>query len=309
MGKFVVGRKSILLFAIILIFSFSVISEPNILEGMEVSDAALISGYEAYRDGDWKSATMFFKKAFIDSSKENPENRYMLIMSQMYSGNFSGAIVDCNDFTETYSDSKMFPYVQFQRGRALYNLGQADGAVLALSDFCHQNPENELYPSALYLIAECFYEDYSYEEAKKLYETIVKDYPDCDRVDDALFKLDTLEQKDREQKLLYLLKVTGEEYLSSKEDYERQLKQYQTEDLIVLRKQLNEANERIAQLEKAASDSLAQAQAAQDTLNRQEEARKAQEAEEIRRKSEEIGRLREKANQIEVILDYLYSEK
>lgn len=309
MGKFVIGRKSFLLFAIISLFSLNVFSESGLVDGVDSSDAALVSGYEAYRDGDWKSATMFFKKALTDPLNENPENRYLLIMSQMYSGNFNGAIVDCNDFTESYSESLMYPYVQFQRGRALYNLGQADGAVLVLSDFCHQNPENELYPSALYLIAECFYEDYSFEEAKKLYETIVKDYPDCDRVDDAQFKLDTLEQKDREQKLLYLLKVTGEEYLSSKEDYERQLKQYQTEDLIVLRKQLNEANERIAQLEKAASDSLAQAQAAQDTLNRQEEARKAQEEEDTRKKSEEISRLREKANQIEVILDYLNSGK
>lgn len=291
------------------LFSASICASSGNSAGLDSAETALVSGYESYRNGDWNSATMFFKKAFTEPKNGNPENRYMLIMSEMYSGNFNGAIADCNDFTEIYSDSLMYPYVQYQKGRALYNLGQADGAVLTLSDFCHQNPENELYPSALYLIAECFYEDYSFDEARKLYETIVIDYPDCDRYNDAQLKLEALSQKDREQKLLYLLKVTGEEYLSSKEDYERQLKQYQTEDLIVLRRQLNEANERIAQLEKAASDSLAQAQAAQDTLNRHEEERRAQEEEELRKRSEEIGRLREKANQIETILDYLNSDK
>ncbi len=50
--------------------------------------------------------------------------------------------------------------------------------------------------------------------------------------------------------------MTGEEYLSSKENYERELRTMQSEDIAELKKQLRIANSRIRELEENASAGL-----------------------------------------------------
>ena len=49
--------------------------------------------------------------------------------------------------------------------------------------------------------------------------------------------------------MIYLLKVTGEENLSAREEYERQIKLYQSQDKMGLRKSLADSQNRIAELE------------------------------------------------------------
>ncbi len=215
-----------------------------------VDDASLVQGFESYRNGDWPSATIFLRKAVTSPQNSTPEAWYMLVMSQMYSEDFSQALTDCNTFEDMFPESSLVPYVQYQKGRALHFLNRNDSAVLVLSDFCHQNPSNELYPSALFWIAECFYDDYNYDSARALYEKIVAEYAGSAKALEAKSRLEDIVQHDREEKLLYLLKMTGEEYLSSRENYEKQLKEYQTESVVTLRRQLTEAQERIAELEK-----------------------------------------------------------
>lgn len=230
------------------------------------NESSLVQGYEAFKNGEWTSATFFLRKAVGVPANATAEAWYMLIMSEMYAENYSSAVADCNSFLSSYSDSSLISYVQYQKGRALHYLGQNEDAVLILSDFCHQNPDNEMYPSALYWIAECFYADYNFDTARTMYERIVANYPDDSKASDAEYKLDMISQREREQKLLYLLKMTSEEYLSSRESYEKQLKQYQTEDTVNLRKQLKTANARIAELEAAASDTIIAAKKATQSV-------------------------------------------
>ena len=47
--------------------------------------------------------------------------------------------------------------------------------------------------------------------------------------------------------------MTGEEYLNSRENYEKQLRMMQTDDMTELRRQLRAANARILELESSAS--------------------------------------------------------
>jgi tetratricopeptide (TPR) repeat protein len=212
-------------------------------------DVALVQGYESYRRADWTSAMMFLRRAVMTPSNSTVDTWYMLIMSEMYAGEYKTAEADCEQFLKTYSGSSYAANILYQKGRALHLLGQNDQAVLSLSDFCHAYGDNELYPSALYWIAESFYAEYNYDSARALYERIVSDFPGDAKAPDAQYRIETIDQRSREEKLLYLLKVTGEEYLASKEEYERQLRQYKTEDLVGVRRQLSEAQARIADLE------------------------------------------------------------
>ena len=211
---------------------------------------ALVSGYEAYRNEDWTSAMFFFRKAVSVSEGSTDETWYMLIMSEMFAGEYKNALNDCVTFLQQFSFSMYVPYIQYQRGRCQHFLNQNESAILTLSDFCHQYPDHALYASALYWIAESFYAEYNYDAARALYERIVMDFPRDSKVGAAQYRIDAIDQKSREEKLLYLLKVTGEENLAAREEYERQLKMYEAEDKIGLQQRLADAQKRITELER-----------------------------------------------------------
>ena len=204
-------------------------------------------GFEAYRKNDWTSAIFFLRKA--GSSGYDAESLYMLVMSEINAGEYKDALSDAMLFTQKFPESHYFPYIQFQRGKILHFLGRSEDAVLVLSDFCHQYSDSELYASALYWIAECFYAEYNFDSARSLYERVVIDFPSDSKANDCRYRLEMIAQREREEKLIYLLKVTGEENLSAREEYERQIKLYQTQDKLGLRKSLGDAQTRIMELE------------------------------------------------------------
>ena len=274
---------------------------------------SLSQGFESYRSGDWGSATLFLRKAVTQPGGASEEAWYMLIMSQMYNEDYASVVTDSDRFFDRYPDSSLVPYVMYQKGRALHFLEQNDSAVLALSDFCHQYPGNEMYPSALYWLAECFFDDFSFDTARQLYERIVSDFPSSPKAAEAQARLDVIAQREREQKLLYLLKMTGEEYLSSRENYEKQLREYQTEDMVGLRKQLNDANSRIRDLEKTAAENLNAARIAEQQAQAEREAREnlertaaeeaaAQQLAAEKQKQQAMEQLNAKAARIEELL-------
>ena len=209
----------------------------------------LVSGYEAYRNEDWTSAMFFFRKAVSVSGSVTDETWFMLIMSEVYAGEFKSALGDCDVFLHKYPYSMYLPHILYQKGRCQHFLHQNEAAVLTLSDFCHQYPDHALYASALYWIAESFYAEYNYNSARGLYERIVMDYPHDAKVSAAQYRIDAIDQKSREEKLLYLLKVTGEENLAAREEYERQIKLFEAEDKLGLHQQLDDARKRIQMLE------------------------------------------------------------
>ncbi len=233
--------------------------EVEVVDGIADDDfdrGALMRGFESYRNKDWLSSVIFLRQALSASEDATAEVLYMLIMSEVYSEDYEGAIGDCDVFLSRFPQSPLVDNIRYQKGRSLHYVGQNDESVLVLSDFCHQNPDSGMYPSALYWIAECFYDDYNFDTARRLYEQLLADYPDDAKAVDARFKLDAITQREREQKLLLLLRATGEEYVSSRENYERQFRAYETEDIVALRRQLNEANARISELEAAESEKL-----------------------------------------------------
>ena len=217
---------------------------------LSAADSAnLKQGADAYKKEDWTSAIFFLRKVVSVPDNVSDENLFMLIKSEIYAGEYRQAQNDCEKFLEQFSSSPYTEYVRYQNGRLLHLLARNEDAVLSLSDFCHQNPDSELYPLALYWIAESFYDEYNFESARGLYERVVNDFPGCEKAPQAQYKLDLIERRSREEKLLYLLKVIGEENLSTREEYERQLRVYALEDESGVRHLLLDSQARIAELE------------------------------------------------------------
>ena len=240
-------KKIIAVLALICSFSFFAFSS-------ESASMAFVEGCKAYSTGDWGSAKIMLKKAVSYTQNQNADTYYMLISAEINAGDYKGALEDCNYYLEHFKNSIYYPSISDQKGKLLYNLGEYEKSIIALSDFCHQYENNELYPYALFYIGESLYEGYRYNDALEIYDRVVTEFPDFEKVSAAKYKIESISQRSREEKLLYLLKQTGEEYLSAKEDYEKQLRQYNSESVALTRQKLQETQIRNEELEKQIAD-------------------------------------------------------
>ncbi|MBP3710335.1 MAG: tetratricopeptide repeat protein [Treponema sp.] len=263
-----------------------------------VENEAFVQGCDAFKKGDWYSAMLLLRKATAFPVNDTAETWYMLIASEMYAASYAEAALDCDYYLHSFPDSMYVSYVQYQKGRASFYLGDYEKAVLLLSDFCHQYRDDELYASALFWIAESFFSGYNYDEARALYARIVDEYPEDAKASAAQFRLETIAQRTREEKLLHLLKKTGEAYLSAKEGYEKQLKTYDT---------INASNtlQRVSDLQRQNSElvseiAILRAQIAELELHMASIPENADEQPQV---NEYILRLKEKARQVQNMLD------
>lgn len=152
-------------------------------------------------------------------------------------------------------------------------------------------------------------------QAEDIYERIVTQFPASEKVSAAQYRLESIAQRSREEKLLYLLKQTGEEYLAAKEDYEKQLKLYNSdsitrEKLVDYQQKNKELEEQIADLERQISElKILQAQSEAELAQKQaEEEQRIKDKEmaavmENKQKEEEIKRLKQKAQIVQQLID------
>lgn len=240
-------KKNIAVAALLGILSFTGFAS-------ESAQMAFVEGCKSYSQGDWTSAKFMLKKAVSYPENLTSDTYYMLISAEVNAGDDRSALDDCNIYLENFPDSIYYPRICYQKGKVLYNLGEYEKSIIALSDFCHQNEESDLYSYALFYIGESLFAGYKYSDAAAIYERIVTEFPDSPKASAAQYRIDSISQRQREEKLLYLLKQTGEEYLSAKEEYEKQLRQYNSDSINNTRQKLVETQTRNEELERQVAD-------------------------------------------------------
>ena len=277
----------------------------------DASSAAYIEACKAFSRGEWESAELLLRKAVAYPQNNNADTNYMLITAEIYAEDNSRALKDIESFLHNYPGSIYTPRIQYMRGKLLYSLGDYEKAIIVLSDFCHQYESSELYPSALFYIAESLYAGYKYDEAETLYERILTQYPDCDKVSASQFRMESIAQRSREEKLLYLLKQTGEEYLAAKEDYEKQLRLYNSEAINTTRERLLDSQQKNQELEEQIRDlenQIAELKAEQEARSDQEQAiivaaKKEEVFSETSSTDEDLKLLKQKARLVQWLID------
>ena len=218
--------------------------------GQNIASAAFLQGTDAFKSGEWMSAVFMLRRAVSYPENCNSDTWYMLITAEMYAGEYKSAYQDCEMFLKDFPDSPYLSYIMYHKGRALFCLGEYERSVIQLSDFCHYYPDHEMYASALFWVAEAFFTAYNYSDAEILYSRVVSEFPDDAKAAAAQYRIETIAQNAREEKLLYLLKETGEEYLAAKEEYERQLKLSGSDSAGEARRRIMELHHANAELQK-----------------------------------------------------------
>lgn len=215
----------------------------------EESKMVLSEALNSYYEKDWKTSVFLFKKFHSDEKNITPESLYMLIMAQTYNNQEKNAISDCDLFIKKYPSNQYLPLVIYQKGKLLFLTKDFEKSIITLSDFCNSYPTHSLYSNALFLIAENFYFSYNFENAKPLYTRVIEEFPDSKKVKEAVYRLDVLAQRNREEKLMYLLQQTGEGYLLSKESFEKRVITQNVENSVDMNTQLNELRLKNQQLD------------------------------------------------------------
>ncbi|MBE6361018.1 MAG: tetratricopeptide repeat protein [Treponema bryantii] len=283
----------------------------------ETGSYAFVEGCKSFSLGDWENAIFMLKKAVAYEDYETPDTYYMLITSEVEAGEYKAALNDCDYFLKQFPSSIYISRVTYLKGKILFNLKEYDKSVVVLSDFCHQYKNDDMYSYALFYIAESLYENYKYDEAESIYERIVQEFPNSPKFAASQYRIESILQRSREEKLLYLLKQTGEEYLAAKEDYERQLRLYNSNSVSSAKDRLHESQQKNAELESYVKDLEKQIAELQNQLNLQYE-KQAELQKEIEINSmdkevpsfepydetkERIKALKEKAQKVQNLLD------
>ncbi|MBP5402306.1 MAG: tetratricopeptide repeat protein [Treponema sp.] len=224
------------------VFDADKVSSSNTMS--QQSGEIFADALNAYKNYEWNNSIFLFKKLHANPENITPESMYILIMAQTYAGRYKQAADDCSFFLKNFPNSQYAQLVIYQKGKNLYQTGDYEKSIITLSDFCHAYPTHQLYAASLFWIAESFFATYNFDSAKPLYERIVAEFPEDLKAKDAKYRLDIIAQRGREEKLLYLLKQTGEDYLSSKEAYEKSLKYYNAESSFDVNNQLKELRQK-----------------------------------------------------------------
>ena len=87
------------------------------------------------------------------------------------------------------------PMVFYQEGIDLYRQGNFDGARAKFDQFLATKPDASYVDNALYWIGECFYGQGLYHEAATYFHRVIQEYPNENKVPDALLKVSLTYQK------------------------------------------------------------------------------------------------------------------
>ena len=167
---------------IILTFLFMIMLSSSMMFSNSTSPSLLVQGLDAYRKNDWTTALFFLRKAVTLEENLNPETWYVLIMSEVFAEDYESVITDGQFFINSFPKSTYIPQIEYQIGRAKFNLGQYNEAIALFKQFCEKNPRNELLPSALFWIAESLYQTYSYNESKAIFARILTTFTSCSTI-------------------------------------------------------------------------------------------------------------------------------
>ena len=226
----------------------------------ETGSYAFVEGCKSFSLGDWENAIFMLKKAVAYEDYETPDTYYMLITSEVEAGEYKAALNDCDYFLKQFPSSIYISRVTYLKGKILFNLKEYDKSVVVLSDFCHQYKNDDMYSYALFYIAESLYENYKYDEAESIYERIVQEFPNSPKFAASQYRIESILQRSRE-----------EEYLAAKEDYERQLRLYNSDSVSSAKDRLHESQQKNAELESYVKDLEKQIAELQNQLNLQYE--------------------------------------
>jgi len=214
---------------------------PYLILGYVLSGLALLSAQTRKGEEELKAGLGFFKQeqydqavlsfksilADPDASMFAPDAYFWSAKAYMALDQLDDAQRNLEHFLAGYADHPYYSEAQYQKGRLLFLKRDYESAIQASQEFIRRYPRSDFVPNAYFWIGDSLYSLGKLEEASRVFNKIVQDYPKSFKVEAAGYRLSLIDFKKRENELMRLLKWSHEEFLKAVEEFQRREKVYE----------------------------------------------------------------------------------
>ncbi|MFA7567431.1 MAG: tetratricopeptide repeat protein [Alkalispirochaeta sp.] len=214
-----------------LTFTGAVSAQSDSKAGEPVGEKFLADGITAFTNSDFDSAMAAFRKVLLEDGKTNSRAEgaayFWLAKSAMAIGRLGEAERNLEYYLRTFPDHEYSVEARYQRGRVLYLQEDYEAAIEVFAEFVQNHGGSPFVANATYWSAESMFQLGRLQEAKQMFEIVLRDHPTSFRVEAARYRITLIDLNTREQELLELLKWSHQEYLLAQDEFDRRERVYQ----------------------------------------------------------------------------------
>lgn len=192
-------------------------------------EGILEEGLAAFRRSEFDTAILRFRELLLEEpDRETEANAYFwLSKSAMAVNRLNEAERNLEYYLRTFPNHEFAVEARYQRGRLLYMQEDYAASLEALSSFVERHPDSPFVANAIYWSGEALYNLGRLQEARRLFQAVIQDYPRSFRVEAARYRVSLIDLNARETELLQLLQWSHEEYLQALDEFERRERAYE----------------------------------------------------------------------------------
>lgn len=206
----------------IFIFSFFVLSFLS-------ANQDLINGIEFYKNEMYSEAISSFHNIILDPNNTDihPDAYFWLAKSYFILNRLEDTERNLEFYLLNFENHKYYEEAFYLKGRLLVKQKDYDSAIIIFRNYIDLYPESDLISHCYFWIGESLFLLGNMDTAKEIFKIILEQYPGSVKYEAANYRLSLINIKQRENELLYLLKISHEEYLETLEEYQRLIQTYE----------------------------------------------------------------------------------
>jgi len=189
----------------------------------------LSQGEKLFEAMDYQGALGSFQKIYDDPSLMDyrPAAVFWLGKTYLILNDVKRADKNISYFLINYPGHALESEALYTKGRILLVLGDYEGSIGILNQFLAKYGENSFTPNSIFWIAEGTYQLGRWNEARLLYDRLLKIYPSSGKAEAAGHRVALIEWKLREEELLNLLKWSHQESMNAFDEFQRRERAFQ----------------------------------------------------------------------------------
>ena len=197
----------------------------NLDYGLKIMNNAIL----AFGDGKYNEALIGFREVILDEDLEalQADAYFWISKSYIAMGSYQDAEKNLEFYLLNYIDNDFYEEGLYQKGRLLYLQEDYESCIQVFYNFMEKYPHSIFTSNSYFWIGESLFALGHLDEAYAIFSTILEDYPTSYKIEAANYRLKLIEQKERENELLKLLKMSHENNLKSLEDFQLREKEYE----------------------------------------------------------------------------------
>ena len=202
------------------------------------SSEGLTEAIQLFRDGQYEKAIPLLDAVITDpaAAAQKPDAYLLIAKSYMALGKLDDADKSIELYLANFTGAADYPEALYQKGRLLFLQEQYEQSIQVMQQFITTYPASPLASNGWFWVAESLYNLGHVDDAQKVYQKILTDFPTSVKVEAAQYKISLIELQKKEIELARLLKWSHEDFLRSLEEFQRREKTYEQAILIYQKK-------------------------------------------------------------------------